>query len=143
MVQLSQCPLPAVTSDLEMGCGKYQNHTSLSLFELAMENYESGLNETLDDILELANKKHTQGTDLLLHDQPHCDKFHMASVIILRARQLGIAPFDLLCTLDQFPSMHGLTLDTLKARAGVNSFFSIQFQFLYVQFQFQFLWDEK
>ena len=28
-------------------------------------------------------------------------------------------------------------------RARVNSFFSIQFQFLYVQFQFQFLWDEK
>ena len=33
--------------------------------------------------------------------------------------------------------------DRRKIRAGVNSFFSIQFQFLYVQFQFQFLWDEK
>ena len=39
----------------------------------------------------------------------------------------------------------GPTFGRLTSRAGVNSFFSIQFQFqfLYVQFQFQFLWDEK
>ena len=40
-----------------------------------------------------------------------------------------------------------LRQNAITTRAGVNSFFSIQFQFqfLYVQFQFQFqfLWDEK
>ena len=114
MGQLSRYPLPRITSALDMGQGRYQNHTALSLFYSKMTHYESGLNEVLDEILELANKKSTQWANLLHSNQLYCDKFHMASTIILRSRQLSILALDMLCTLDPLPFMDHMTLDMIS-----------------------------
>ena len=74
-------------------------------------------------------------------------------VILSNMQYLCQALFDIHCsckTCNHFELVQynrASKILVLLVRAGVNSFFSIQFQFqfLYVQFQFQFqfLWDEK